>query len=332
MILVTGATGLIGSHLVLHLLQAGQPVSALYRTNHSIQKTKEVFALYGQEALFDHIDWIEADITDVPSLEFAFRNVEYVYHCAACISFDPADEELLRKTNIEGTANVVNFCLQYGVKKLCFVSSIAALGDLKEGESIITEETEWNPEKPHSDYAISKYGAEMEIWRAQQEGLQVVIVNPGVILGPLFWHSGSGEIFTRVANGQYFYTKGTTGFTTVEDVVTIMVRLMQSDVHGERFIIVSKNVSFEHMLAAIAKALGVKPPFIEGKPWMTSIAWRLDWLLSLFGKRRTLSRAMARSLHTTEPFSNERVGFALYHTFGNLEDYIQKIAGWYPKK
>ena len=245
MILVTGATGLVGSHLMLQLLQDNQPVSAIYRTNHSIQNTRSVFALYGHEALFDRIDWIEADITDIPALEFAFRNIDYVYHCAACISFDPADEELLRKTNIEGTANVVNFCLQYGIKKLCYVSSIAALGDLKEGEQTITEETEWNPEKSHSDYAISKYGAEMEIWRGQQEGLEVVIVNPGVILGPLFWESGSGEIFTRVANGLLFYTKGTTGFTTVEDVVTIMTKLMESDVHGERFIIISKNVSFD---------------------------------------------------------------------------------------
>jgi nucleoside-diphosphate-sugar epimerase len=332
MILVTGATGLVGSHLVLRLLQNNQPVSAIYRTNHSIRKTKEVFALYGHEALFDRIDWIEADITDVPSLEFAFRNIEYVYHCAACISFDPDDEELLRKVNIEGTANVVNFCLQYGVRKLCHVSSIAALGDLKPGEEMITEETEWNPEKPHSDYAISKYGAEMEIWRGQQEGLEVVIVNPGVVLGPLFWKSGSGKIFTRVARGLLFYTKGTTGFTTVDDVVAIMIKLMESDIQGERFIIISKNISFENMMAVMAKALRVKPPFIYGKPWMTSLAWRLDWLLSLFGKKRTLSRSMAGALHSTEQFSSERVGFALYHTFVNLEEYLQKIADFYPKK
>jgi len=332
MILVTGATGLVGSHLVLHLLQNKQSVSAIYRSNHSIQKTKSVFALYGQEALFERINWIEADINDVPALEFAFRNVDYVYHCAAHISFDPADEETLRKVNIEGTANVVNFCLQYGIKKLCYVSSIAALGDLKEGELTITEETEWNPEKSHSDYAISKYGAEMEIWRGQQEGLEVVIVNPGVILGPLFWQSGSGEIFTRVYHGLLFYTKGTTGFTTVDDVVKIMIKLMESDIHGERFIIANQNISFEAMLKGIAKALKVKPPFIHAKPWMTNIAWRFDGLLSLFGKRRMLSRAMAKSLHNTEQFSSERVGFALHPTFENLDNYIQKIAGYYLKK
>lgn len=332
MILVTGATGLVGSHLVLHLLENQQTICAIYRSNHSIQKTKSVFALYGKEHLFDQINWIEADITDVPSLEFAFRNIQYVYHCAACISFDPKDENLLRKTNIEGTANVVNFCLEYGVEKLCFVSSIAALGDLKEHEHTITEETEWNPEKPHSDYAISKYGAEMEIWRGQQEGLQAVVVNAGVILGPGFWDSGSGEIFSRVANGLPFYTKGTTGFTTVQDVVKIMAKLMESDITGERFIIVSENISFENMLKTIAKALQVKAPFVEGKPWMTSISWRFDWLLAAFGKKRKLSRSMAKSLHGKAIFSNKRVRFALHYTFENIAVFINEIAGFYPKK
>lgn len=334
MILVTGATGMVGSHLVLHLLENNQPVTAIYRTNHSVQDTKSVFSLYGKQDLFDKIDWIEADITDVPSLEFAFRNIEYVYHCAACISFDPADENLLRKTNIEGTANVVNFCLEYGVRKLCYVSSIAALGDPKEHDPIITEETEWNPEKPHSDYAISKYGAEMEIWRGQQEGLEVVVVNPGVILGPgsaSGWDNGSAEIFSRVAGGLLFYTKGTTGFTTVTDVVRIMVLLMQSDIHGERFLIVSQTLSFEKVIQMAASALGVKPPPFYGKPWMTSIAWRIDWLLSLFGKRRKLSRAMAKSLHSNHVFSNERIRFALHYTFEDVERYIRRIAAFYPK-
>lgn len=334
MILITGATGMVGSHLALQLLESNQPVTAIYRTNHSIQNTKSVFALYGKEHLFDQIDWIEADITDVPSLEFAFRKIEYVYHCAACISFDPSDEKLLRKVNIEGTANVVNFCLEYGVKKLCYVSSIAALGDPKEFETIITEETEWNPEKPHSDYAISKYGAEMEIWRGQQEGLEVVVVNPGVILGPgtaSGWDNGSADIFNRVANGLLFYTQGTTGFTTVDDVVAIMIKLMESDIRGERFTIVNQTLSFEAVLKIVAHSLDVKPPSILAKRWMTSIAWRIDWLLSLLGRKRTLSRAMARSLHTRNVFSNERIRFALRYAFNEVEPYIRKIAAYYPK-
>src|SRR3970040_1476971 len=228
MFLVTGATGLVGAHLVLHLIEIGESVRAIYRNLESIQKTKDLFLLYKKESFFKKSDWCQADITDVPSLEIAFENVEYVYHCASLISFDPKDENLLRKTNIEGTANIVNCCIAKAVKKLCFVSTIAALGDLKENEKIITEEAEWNPEKPHSDYAISKYGAEMEIWRGQQEGLETVIINPGVIIGHGFWEQGSGLLFKKVANGLSFYTKGITGFIAVPAVVQFAVKLRKN--------------------------------------------------------------------------------------------------------
>lgn len=333
MVLVTGATGLVGSHLALHLLENGESVRAIFRNPAAIEKTRFVFKSHQKENLFEKIEWIEADITDVPSLFTPFQNITSVYHCAAFISFDPKDEKLLRKTNIEGTANVVNCSLEYGVKKICYVSSIAALGDLKEHEQIITEETEWNPEAAHSDYAISKYGAEMEIWRGQQEGLQVAIVNPGVILGPHFWESGSGEIFTRVAGGLPFYTKGTTGFVTVDDVVKMLFQLMKSDVKGARFIAVAATISFEKTVGIVAKSLVVKPPYIYGKPWLTSLSWRTDWLLStIFQTKRKLTKSMAQSLHKTNVFSNQKAKSVLNFEFSDVEDYILKIGKWYPKK
>jgi dihydroflavonol-4-reductase len=326
MILITGATGLVGSHLALHLLENNERVRAIYRTEASIEKTKSLFRLYEKQSLFEKIEWFQADITDIPSLEIAFKDVEYVYHCAALISFDPKDEKQLRKINIEGTANIVNFCLAYAIKKLCYVSSIAALGDLKEHETIINEETDWNPEKPHSDYAISKYGAEIEVWRGYQEGLPIVIVNPGVILGPGFWKTGSGEIFTKVKNGLLFYTKGITGFVTVNDVVKIMAQLMKSNINGERYIVIAKNISFEKILATIAKALNVNSPSFYAKPWITEIVWRIDWLPStFFNCKRRLSKDMAQSLHSENFVSNEKVKKDLEFTFQNVEEYCDEM-------
>lgn len=336
MILVTGATGLIGSHLALHLLENGKKIRAIYRDKSRIEKTKTLFKLYQKEQLFDSIEWLEADITDVPSLESVFKDVDQVYHCAAFISFDPKDEEKLRKTNIEGTANIVNFCLANTVKKLCHVSSIATLGDLKEHENIITEETEWNPEKPHSDYAISKYGAEMEIWRGFQEGLNVTVVNPGVVLGPSpnrsGWKSGSGEIFDRVANGLPFYTKGSTGFVSVNDVVKIMELLMESDISGERFIVISQNISFENILKTIAVELKVKPPEIYAKPWMTGISWRFDWILSnAFQRKRKLSKSMAHALHSADLISSDKIRMLTNFQFEPIDSVIEKAAKFYQK-
>lgn len=327
MVLITGATGLVGSHLALHLLENGGSVRAIYRTISSIEKTKSLFALYKKENLFEKIEWIQADINDIPSLEIAFKNIEYVYHCAALISFDPKDEKQLRKINIEGTANIVNFCLEYSVKKLCHVSSIAALGDLMEHEKIITEDTIWNPEKYHSDYAISKYGAEMEIWRGQQEGLQVVIVNPGVIFGPGFWKNGSGVIFSKIKKGLLFYTKGTSGFVAVNDVVKIMIELMKKDITGERYIVIAKNISFKILLHTIAKGLNVKPPTVHVQSWFTEIVWRLDWLYAtLFFQKRKMSKAMARSLHSSEVISNEKIATLLHFKFQDIEEYCLEIA------
>jgi dihydroflavonol-4-reductase len=330
MILVTGGTGLVGAHLLLHLTANGQKPRSLYRTEAAIAKTRSLFAHYGNPGLFDAIEWIQGDILEVPSLEAAFKDVDYVYHCAAFISFEPKDEEMLRKVNIEGTANMVNFSLAYGVKKFCHVSSIAALGDAKDGEAI-TEETEWNPEKRHGDYAISKYGAEMEVWRAWQEGLNVVIVNPGLIFGPGFPDHGSSKIFKAVKRGQYFYTRGTCGIIAVQDVVKAMTALMQADGNGERYTLVAENVSYKNMLDSIADGMAKKRPPIYASPLMTSFAWRMDWLFSnLLLQKRMLTRNMAKSSHSVDVYDNRKVTAAIDFTFSEVLPFLRQLSEGYP--
>lgn len=330
MILVTGGTGLVGAHLLLHLLEKGENVRAIYRNLNTIQKTKSLFKQNQKVDLFQKIDWIEADILDIPSLEIAFENVEYVYHCAAIISFNPKDENLLRKINIEGTANIVNFCISKNVKKLCHVSSIAALGDLAQNETIISEKTEWNPEIYHSDYAISKYGAEMEVWRGFQEGLKVVIVNPGIILGSTIWNTGSGLIFEQIKNGLSFYTKGQTGYVSVTDVVKAMTELMQSSISGDRYTLVAEHFTYEAIINLIAEKMGCKPPRFYAKPWITSMAWRLDWIsAAFFGRKRKLSKFGAQSIHSIDWYSNDKIknpGISgLNFEFQSIENAIENI-------
>lgn len=327
MVLVTGGTGLVGAHILLHLIENGETVRAIYRNLSSVEKTKSLFSLYKKESLFENIQWIQADITDTPSLEIAFEDIDYVYHCAALISFDPKDEELIRKINIEGTANIVNFCIAKNIKKLCFVSSIAALGDIAPHEKIITEATEWNPEKPHSDYAISKYGAEMEIWRGQQEGLNSIIVNPGVIIGPGFREQGSGKIFAEVANGLRFYTLGTTGFVAVTDVVRIAFQLMKSDIANERFTLIADNIIFREIIDTIAGSLKTKKPSFHANPFFMEVCWRIDWILStVLMQKRKLTRATAKASFSKNLYSNEKIKTALKTDFTDIKAYIQEIS------
>jgi nucleoside-diphosphate-sugar epimerase len=328
MILVTGGTGLVGAHLLLHIIQddsaSQSKVRATYRSLTSIEKTKSLFDSYHKSTLFDRIDWVQADILDIPALTIAFEGITIVYHCAAYISFDPRDENKLRKTNIEGTTNIVNFALAKGVKKLCHISSTAALGDVISTETIITEQAEWNPEKQHSDYAISKYGAEMEVWRAQQEGLDVIIVNPGVIIGPGFPDQGSGELIKKVSGGLSYYTLGTTGFISVTDVVSISYELMNSTIKNERYTLIAQNIMFRDFLNTVADALQVKRPHKEASLFMVEIAWRIDaiaaWLLN---RKRKLTQATAVASYSTNRYSNDKIKKALNYKFLDMKEYIK---------
>jgi nucleoside-diphosphate-sugar epimerase len=328
MILVTGGTGLLGAHLLLHILETDgnsqSKVCATYRSRTSINKTKSLFDRYNKASLFDRIEWVQADILDIPALEIVFQGITMVYHCAAYISFDPRDEEKLRKNNIEGTANIVNFALAKGIKKLCHISSIAALGDVISTETVITEEAEWNPEKKHSDYAISKYGAEMEVWRAQQEGLDVIIVNPGVIIGPGFPDQGSGELITKVANGMPYYTLGTTGFIAVTDVVAITYNLMNSPIKNERYTLIAENMIFKDFLDTVADVLQVKRPFKEANPLLVGIAWRMDAVISfVFNRKRKFTQAAALASIATNTYSNNKIKTALHFNFLDIKEYIK---------
>jgi dihydroflavonol-4-reductase len=332
MILVTGATGLVGAHLSLRLLESNQKVRAIFRSPASLSKTKALFSQHNKASLFDQMEWIQATLTDLPQLETAFTGITQVYHCAGLISFDPADEEALRKTNIEGTANVVNLCLAKGIQKLCFVSSIATIGVAPLPTIACDETHEWNPELPHTDYAISKYGAEMEIWRGYQEGLSVVIVNPGVILGPCFWESGSGQLFVRVAQKFPFFTKGSTGFVGVNDLIHLMEKLMEKPISGERYIVVSENCSYESILKQIAQALAVTVRWVLIKKWMLTMAWPIDTFLSfLLGKKRVLSKQLARTLSENVSYSSEKISTELDYQFVPISTVIKETADWFQK-
>lgn len=333
MILVTGGTGLVGAHLLYRLLNEKKAVRAIYRNEKKFDNVKRVFSYYSENAemLFDSIEWVKADLSDIPSLTEAFTNVSHVYHCAAFVSFEPDKFEVLQKTNIEGTANIVNLSISNAIEKLCHVSSIATMGHAKNDE-LITEETEWNSEMDHNVYTITKYGAELEVWRGTQEGLDVVIVNPGVIIGPGIWNYGSGSLIKTVYKGMKYFTSGITGFVSVDDVVTSMIQLMKSNMKNERFIVVADNWSYRQFLTTCAKGLNVNPPKKEAKNWLLQIGWRLDWLKhKLTGQRRTLTRQLSNSLTSESNFDHSKLKTQLNFKFEPISDSIAKVSKAYLK-
>lgn len=335
MILVTGGTGLVGSHLLLSLVSTGKNVRAIYRTEESLNAVRNVFSYScsdkESEHLFSKIDWQKADITDIPSLEAAFKGVEYVFHCAAMVSFDTSKDQALRKVNIEGTANIVNYCIKNKVKKLCHVSSIATF-DQKPGEKVITELSLWNKELDHNMYAITKYGAEMEVWRAGQEGIPVVIINPGVIIGPGFWNSGSGKIFQKVYEGLDYYFPKTTGFVGVWDVVKVMEELTFSPVNNEEFILVSENISFREVFEMTANSLGKPVPTKKLKKWMIVVGWIWQEISGLFSqKERQLDSRSQKSLFEHSFYSSGKLGQEKNFEFEPISKVIEKTASAFIK-
>lgn len=421
MILVTGGTGLVGSHLLYHLLLRGERVRAIHRPGAGLDQVKEVFGYYdhpfgeknasgvnnhssenhssgisnpsgenngasrpegdnsskqqplgqktgkasptnradgdgasaagdhkmqseagvaaggkpGSQAsggavasmrssdsqaltpdeLFNRIEWFPADMLDPWSMNDAMKGVEKVYHCAAIVSFDPSERKDTIHNNIEITATIVNLCLSHNVKKLCHVSSVAALGTRYDGQPV-TEDDMWKPSKRRHAYSISKFHSEMEVWRGISEGLNAVIVNPSVILGPGNWKRGSAGFFTRIKKGLKYYTEGMTGFVDVRDVCLCMTGLMDSDISEERFIINGEDIYYRDLFNMVADALGVPRPDTHATKTLAEIGWRLEWLRSkLTFSKPLLTRETARSGRGTSRYSSSKIKEVFGHQF-----------------
>ncbi|MEE2770715.1 MAG: NAD-dependent epimerase/dehydratase family protein [Bacteroidota bacterium] len=335
MILVTGGTGLVGAHLLFELCLQNEKLIATRRPGSDVQAVRKVFNYYTSEkeadSLFSRILWKEADLLDIPALEKAFVDINIVYHCAALISFDPKDEQLLRKTNIKGTANLVNLSIDRKVEKFCYVSSVAALGSPDKNRKV-TEVSKWNPEENHNDYAISKHGAEIEVWRGSQEGLKVYIVNPGIIVGPGFWNSGSGELFSRIDKGLSYHFPKVSGFVSVHDVVKAMLMLTGSDHENEQFVLVAENLSFEQVLKQTAKYLQKPVPNKQLKKWMIATGWFFQKIGGIFGRRQQITRDSINGLFEATYYDSSKIQKHLSFHFQPVDEALEETAKIYLQK
>lgn len=315
-VLVTGGTGFLGSVLIMQLLEQGIPVRATKR-QHSYIPTH----LRDKAAL----EWVDADVPDFYSLETAFDGVKQVYHCAAKVSYDPAHHAEMRRTNIQGTAHVVNYCLEQRIR-LVHVSSVAALGGPKDGHSI-TEADLWEYGRDQSAYSVSKYESEMEVWRGIAEGLDAVIVNPSVILGRDAGRRGAGKVFYLLHEGLRFHPTGTAGYVDVEDVAKAMIQLMQQPgLRGERFIVNNVNMSHFEMLSLASRYLGKPAPAIKATRFMLEIAWRFAaFSARIRGRTASLTKESARVSCKHLRYSNEKLLEAIDMKFKPIEQTLAEI-------
>jgi len=333
MILVSGGTGMLGTHLLFELVNSGEKVRAMKRKSSYMDTVKKIFAYYhsNSESLYNKIEWVDADILDIESVNAAMKDVDEVYHVAAIVSFRSSDKIKMIKNNVDGTANMVNAALENNITKFCHVSSIAALGVSDDGKPV-DEETFRKPDSEYSGYSISKYLSEMEVWRGIAEGLNAVIVNPSIILGPGYWKVGSPSLFYSVWKGLKFYAKGVTGYVDVWDVVKIMIHLMKSPVNNERYVVSAENLSIKDLFGLIADSINKPRPNIFARPFMISIFARLEYLRSkLTGSFPIITKEMVSSANSLSYYSNKKISDLLEFEFKPIEKSVKEVAKLFMK-
>jgi dihydroflavonol-4-reductase len=322
MILVTGGTGFLGSYIIKHLVEKGYAVRAIRRSNK--------LPFWIPKEVFDKVEWIEGDVLDVVSLEDAMEGVDTIIHSAAVVSFVKKDRKKMYPANVEGTANVVNIALEKNVKRLVYISSVAALGR-SAGGGHVNEEKKWEESKINTHYAKSKYKAELHVWRGISEGLDAVILNPSTILGYGDWNSSSCAIFKNIHKGFKWYTSGINGFVDVEDVAKAAILIMESTISEQRFIVNGDTWPFKKLQDTIADDFGKKRPAKEATPFLMRIAWRMEALKSIFtGKKPLLTKESARVAQSKTWFENDKILKALPgFSFTPLEETIKKACEKY---
>jgi dihydroflavonol-4-reductase len=326
MIFVTGGTGLTGSRLLLDLALQGNEIIALKRKGSSIAATEFQFRHHPE--LLKNINWIEEDITSAELFRIIPVNSD-VYHCAGLVSFDPSDRKQLNEVNVRGTENLVNACLENKIRKLVYISSVATLGR-DSGSIYIDENSHWEISSLSSDYAISKYGAEREVWRGIAEGLNAVIVNPSIIIGHVFREGGSSSMIVRAGNGLNFYTEGISGFVDAADVTAVMIELMKSDIAAERFILNSENISYHDFFSAAANAFHKKAPAMKAEKWMASLMWRFEKISQLLTQKKPLiTKYTASNAFKKYRYSNEKIASALNFKFKPVAQSINEACDAY---
>ncbi len=313
MVFITGANGLLGSFICRALLLAGYEVRALKRANSNLDLVEDIK---------DQVEWVEGDILDLMGIEKQLECVDTVIHCAALVSYNKKDKQALYKTNVEGTANIVNACINAGISKILYISSIATIGK-KNHQYESDESTQWNGAGRASEYAITKYLAELEVWRGGTEGLKPIILNPSVILGPGSLNKSSTKIFKYILDENPFYTKGYINYIDVRDVADITVQLLKKNIHSERFIVNAGSITYQNLFIKIASFFHKKAPWIKVHPGLIKFIIWFDKLISwLFRKETLLGEDLSGVANNRHMYNNAKVQKIMNYNFRKIDDTI----------
>lgn len=313
MILVTGASGIVGSQIIRKLHADNKAVRAIKRSSSDVSWTKDIN---------DSIEWVETDILDIIGLDKAFEGITHIVHCAAVVSFDNNNDPKMNNVNIEGTKNVLALCEKYHIQKLIYISSVATLGR-PSNDGIVTEDSKWESSTLNTAYANSKYLAELEVWRAQEEGLATVILNPSVIIGPGNWNSSSVNLFKHVKEGNPLYPTGRLNYVDARDVANVANKFLSNNIQAERFILNAGMVSYKSFFSLVGKAMNKKAPFIKVSPSLAIFAASVLKVVKFFtGIKSNITKEAVLLSQLNILFSASKVEKVLDYKFKSVEESI----------
>ncbi len=333
MIVVTGGSGMLGAHILYKLIEKNYTVKAFKRPQSNLSECQNIFSFYSPEGveLFKKINWVNCDINDPECITQELNPNDTFIHAAAMVSFNTKDKKQIYETNTEAVADIVNICLDKKVKQLCYISSIAALS--KKNSNAKIDETIGEMNSDVSDYSKSKYLGEMEVWRGINEGLNAVILNPSVIIGPGNINSGSGKLFGKAMKGNKFYTDGGTGFVDVNDTADAVLKVIEKNILGERFVLNGDNISYRELFTLLAKYLNTNAPTMKAGKRLLQTASFFEKTISLIrGKSPQLTKQVIRSTQSFSQYDNNKAIRELNIKFKKPEKSIKQYAPYYLEK
>ena len=306
MVVITGASGLLGQALIDHFTSRNVEVIALYRKS--------------KPAPGDKIKWVESDITDVNFLTDVFKGATCVIHAAALISFSRRHKKKMYQINVGGTANVVNASLTAGVKRLVYISSVSAIGK-SPGQNMADEQSPWPGASVPSNYGLTKYLGELEVYRGEAEGLSVAVINPSVILSSMDMHRSSGLIFQYLKNGGPFYPDGHINYVDARDVAEAVFRLYENTSVRGRFILNAGTLPWKIFFQKVTSRIEKRSPYIRIPPNVTLVAAGIEWVRSLLmGTEPLITRETANLARQYVSYSSEKAISELAMVFRDIDD------------
>jgi len=311
-ILITGATGFLGNHLLDAFADQQFRISVLCR-----KPPDKNFQRAG-------ITYIKGDIEDPYSLSVAFKEADVVIHAAALVSVRPEDNDRMHSVNVLGTRNVVNAILASDVKRLIYVSSIAAIGGVHNSGKIMDEAAAWNGSS--EGYGFTKYCAELEVFRADAEGIEVDIINPSVIIAPPGSNRTSGLLMKLALSRVPFAPDGIVNLIDARDVALFIRVMLGRDGSGKRYILNGFTLTWKEFFGEVSRRTGKAVRYLTiPTPIALGLTAIQEFMFFIIFRRPLITRLAVKMATSANRYSTEKATGEAGFQFRSAENTLDWI-------